>query len=204
MSIALSSPLRRRQLDRGFRHRRPPERNGRSVPSWDGVLTYDGTEHPSNARAGTRGGRRGVPRAHRPIPARAEGPLLPDPRLGAGRRGPRSGDALGGVAGARAVRRTVLRARLALPDRDEPLPERAPRPLAPTTGGAPDHGRGARAHPLDRAGLARAISRCPARGHAGPLARAGGPLRGARVDRARVHRRSSEPAAPSARGARAP
>ena len=39
-----------------------------------------------------------------PLPARAAGALLPDPRLGAGRRGPRAGDAAGGVARAGRVR----------------------------------------------------------------------------------------------------
>ena len=41
--------------------------------------------------------------------------------------------------GPRDVRGPSVRARLALPDRDEPLPERAARPVAPPTGGA-SHG----------------------------------------------------------------
>src|SRR6266542_2567286 len=46
----------------------------------------------------TRGRRGGVPRDHGPIPPRAAGSLLPDPRLDAGRRGCAPGDPVGGLA----------------------------------------------------------------------------------------------------------
>ena len=86
--------------------------------------------------AGPRpGGRRGgVPRAHRPLPARAAAALLPDPRLGAGRRGHAAGDAAGRLARARPVRGTRLGARLAVQDRDQPVPERAARHRPPPGG----------------------------------------------------------------------
>src|SRR6266702_5627909 len=55
--------------------------------------------------AGPRpGGRRGgVPRAHRPPPARAAAALLPDPRLGPGCQGHAAGDPAGRLARARPV-----------------------------------------------------------------------------------------------------
>ncbi len=84
------------------------------------------TRSPGHAR-----GRGRVPRADRSPPARAAAALLPHPRLDAGRRGPGPGDAAGGLARPRRVRGPRLRAHLALPDRDEPLPERAAGPVAP-------------------------------------------------------------------------
>ena len=68
----------------------------------DGVTgTRIDLEQPALARA-RRGRRAGLPRAHRALPARAPAPLLPDPRLAAGRRGPAPGDAAGRLARARA------------------------------------------------------------------------------------------------------
>src|SRR5580658_1333726 len=70
----------------------------------------------------------------RTVPDGAAGVLLPDARLGSRRRGPGPGDVPEGVAGAGAVRRDPqLTAHLALPDRDERLPDRAGRPRPPTT-----------------------------------------------------------------------
>ena len=48
-----------------------------------------------------------------------------------GRRRPGAGDAVGGLAGPRRVRGPSLRAVLALPDRDQPVPERAACQVAP-------------------------------------------------------------------------
>jgi hypothetical protein len=124
------------------------------------------------------------------------------PRLGAGRRGHGAGDAPGRLAEPRGVRGSRLRALLALPDRDQPLPERAARAVAPPQGGT-SHWSLAGAHAPNRAGLARAIPPRAARGHPRPLRRAGGALRSQGVDRAFVHRRPPAPAAPPARGARA-
>src|SRR3954452_13766061 len=62
-----------------------------------------------------------------PLPAGAARALLPDPRLGPGRGGRDAGDAAGRVARARRVRRARLAARVAVPDRDEPLAERGAR-----------------------------------------------------------------------------
>ena len=72
-----------------------------------------------------------LPRRDRAAAPRARGPLLPDARLRPGRRGPRAGDVPGRLARAGRLRRPRLPAHLAVPDRDEPLPERAARRLAP-------------------------------------------------------------------------
>ena len=50
--------------------------------------------------------------------------LLPDPRLTRRCRGCGAGDPAGGLAGAGPVRRAGISARLAVPDRDQPEPER--------------------------------------------------------------------------------
>ena len=85
-----------------------------------------GDEHDRLARA--QRGRRGRLRAaDRALPPRAPAPLLPDPRLAPGRRGPAPGDAAGGLARARAVRGPLVAARVAVHDRHQPLPERAAR-----------------------------------------------------------------------------
>ena len=77
----------------------------------------------TRARAGD--GER-VPRADRAAPPRAAGALLPDARVVPGRRGRPAGDAAGRLAGPRRVRGARVAAHLALPDRHQPLPQRAP------------------------------------------------------------------------------
>src|ERR1700733_11180252 len=68
----------------------------------------------------------------RAVPPRAAGVLLPHARLGSRRRGPGPGHLPEGVAGAGAVRRdSQLAAHLALPDRDERLPDRLGGPGTP-------------------------------------------------------------------------
>src|SRR5580658_5284084 len=70
----------------------------------------------------------------RTVPDGAAGVLLPDARLGSRRRGPGPGHVPEGVAGAGAVRRdSQLAAHLALPDRDERLPDRIGGAWPPTT-----------------------------------------------------------------------
>src|SRR6266700_299542 len=66
-----------------------------------------------HARPRPRGRRAGVPRAHRPLPGRAAGALLPDPRLGGRRRGHAAGDPAGGLARPERLRGPVLAAVLA-------------------------------------------------------------------------------------------
>ena len=80
-------------------------------------------------RARRRRGR--VPRADRPLPARAAAAHLPDRRLGAGRRGPAPGDAARRLARPRAVRGARVGAGLAVPDRHQPLARRAAGDPAP-------------------------------------------------------------------------
>ena len=83
----------------------------------------------SGGAAGARyagAGRRRSP-ARGSIRRGTEAALLPDRRLGPGRGGPRAGDAAGGLARARPVRRPSLAPFMALPDRHEPLSERAAR-----------------------------------------------------------------------------
>ena len=84
----------------------------------------------------------------RPLPARAAGALLPDPRLGPGRRGRASGGPVGRMALDRPVRRPVA-AGVAVPDRHQPLPQLPARRIPPAAARRPARpGRG-------RAGLAR-------------------------------------------------
>src|SRR5215831_6770843 len=66
-----------------------------------------------------------VRRVDSAVPARVAAVLLPDARHYPGRRGPAPGDARGGLARTRPVRGAVRVAYLAIPNRDEPLPERA-------------------------------------------------------------------------------
>src|ERR1700689_5372251 len=69
----------------------------------------------------------------RTLPDGAAGVLLPDARLCSRGRGPGPGDLPEGVAGAGAVRRgSQLTAHLAVPDRDERLPDRLGGPRPPT------------------------------------------------------------------------
>ena len=154
------------------------------------------------ARAGRRarrghagagaGGRRGrVPRAHRPLPARAAGPLLPDPRLGPGRRGPASrrrcwrpgagSTAFEGRASLRAWLYRIATNRCLNALRDAGAPARAEAPAATADA--------ARAHPPgpSRSGSSPTPTRCSraARPRAGP----GGALRDQGGGRAGVRRR---------------
>ena len=76
-------------------------------------------------RPGPGRGRRRVPRADRAAPPRTPGALLPDARIAPGCRGRPPRDAAGRLAGHRRVRGTRLAAHLALPDRHQPLPQRA-------------------------------------------------------------------------------
>src|SRR3984885_15348195 len=80
---------------------------------------------------------RGLRSPGRTVPPRAAGALLPDARLGSRRRGLGPGHVPEGVAGTGAVRRDSQHtAHLALPDRDERLPDRlgGPRPPAAAVG----------------------------------------------------------------------
>ena len=85
-----------------------------------------GDERP-DAPARPSGRRAGLPCPHGGPPARAPGALLPDPRLGPGRRGPRPGDAAGRLARAGRLRRARVAALVAVPDRHQPLSQRAAR-----------------------------------------------------------------------------
>src|SRR6202046_1736688 len=85
----------------------------------------------------------------RTVPDGTTGVLLPDARLGSRRRGLGPGHVPEGVAGAGAVRRdSQLTAPLALPDRDDRLPDRLGGPPPPTaavgSGGRVGPARGAR------------------------------------------------------------
>src|SRR6185436_7297318 len=84
-----------------------------------------GDEHAAHrAREGRRSGR--VPRTGRALPGGTARPLLPDPRIGPGRRGRPAGDAARGVARARGLRGARLRPHLALLGGHQPRPEHAP------------------------------------------------------------------------------
>ena len=122
---------------------------------------------------------------HRAIPARAPRPLLPDARLVRRGRGRGPGDVPAGVAGARDVRRQLAGPRLAVQDRHERLPRRAPADRA-----APD----ARPH-VRRGAVADALPRPPARRD-----RAG--RRRARRRRRRRARPSSSRSSPRSRSCR--
>ena len=108
-----------------------------------------------------RGRRERLQEPGRSVPAGAPAALLPDPRIPPRRRGPGPGDAARGLARVGRLRGTCVVARLAVPDRDQPLPERAARPLPPRADGLFD-GRAARAHAAKRAGAgsSRTPTRC--------------------------------------------
>ena len=120
----------------------------------------------------------------------------------AGRRGRPAGHAAGRLAGPRRVRGARLDAHLALPDRHQPLPQRAARGQpAPGQGVGRARRRPARADPARRGRLARAVSRRPPRGRGRRAARPGGPLRADRVHLAGLRDRAAGPAAPPGRRA---
>src|SRR4029079_5999445 len=87
----------------------------REVARERGVGTLD-------AGHGIRG--RATPRA-RAAPPRADGALLPHARLAVRGRGRGAGDAAARLEGARPVRGPLVRALVALPDRDQRLPRPA-------------------------------------------------------------------------------
>ena len=162
-----------------------------------------GDEHRSDPGPGPGRRRGGIPRPHRPVPARAAGPLLPDPRLAPGRRGRGPGDAALGLARAGRVRGTGLAALLALPDRHQPLPQRAPRqrPEARAMFGLTVAAERARADPPGGADLAAALPRRAARGPARPRRRPRRPLRDQGGGRPRLRLRPAADAAAAAGGA---
>ncbi len=144
--------------------------------------------------------RRRVPRADRAVPPRAAGALLPDARILPGRRGRPAGHAAGRLAGPRRVRGTRLDPHLALPDRHQPVPQRAALGQPATRQGVErPRRRAARADPARRGRLARAVSRRRARGCARRAARPGGPLRADRVHLPGLRDRAAGPAAAPAR-----
>src|SRR6476659_1426689 len=62
---------------------------------------------------------------HRAVPAGAAGTLLPDARLAGRGRGPGPGDLPAGLAVTRRVRGPLIATGVAVPDRDQYLPDRA-------------------------------------------------------------------------------
>lgn len=168
--------------------------------SWNG-----GAGHPA---ARPRRRRTGVPRAHRPVPARAAGALLPDTRLADRRRGHAAGDAAGGLARAGRIPGALVGAVLAVPHRDQPVPQRAARRPSARPGRAGPSVPAARTHPPRRYHLAAALPRHPARRHLRHRARPGRPLPGHRGDRtglcgrAAAHAAAPGRHAPAARRAR--
>ena len=82
------------------------------------------TRAPSRRRAR-------LPGADRALPARAAGALLPDPRVGAGRRGHASRRRCWRPGGPRRLRGAGVVALVAVPDRDQPVAERAARAPRP-------------------------------------------------------------------------
>ena len=196
-----------------FRHRRRRERNGRSIPGRSGVLTRDDRDR-TTVEALVRGdtldeavlarARAGDEQAFRELtePHRRELQLHCYRILGSVQDAEdmvqetllaawRSLEAFEGRASVRSwlYRIATNRCLNALRARS-----RRPREV-------PAMDDSLRAHTPHRARLARAIPRRAARGHPGPLRRAGGALRGQGVDRALVHRRPPAPAAAPARGA---
>src|SRR3954465_11591562 len=90
-----------------------------------------GAGHP-----GTRPGRRraGVPRAGRAVPPGTAGALLPADRFAGRCRGPAAGDATGRLAGPGRLPAAVVAALVAVPHRDQPVPQRAARGRAARPG----------------------------------------------------------------------
>ena len=151
-----------------FRHRRGQKRNGRSVPGRAGVITGDDRQRRSHARAGARGRRGGVSRAHRALTgascsctATGSSARCRTPRTWCRRRCWRPGGASRRSRAAPRVRAWLYR--IATNRCLNALRARSRRPQGGTS-----HGPAARAHTPDRAGLARALPRRAARGHPGP------------------------------------
>src|ERR1043166_3912143 len=125
------------------------------------VVRKEGAQDGDSRSSLTGAGRgwRGVPGAGRVPPAGAAGALLPDARILRRRRGCRPGNDAGRLARPRRVHRgTRLAAHLAVQNRHQPVPQRAPRSEP-----APGHGVGrlsvrtARADPARRGRLAAAV-----------------------------------------------
>src|SRR6185437_5220466 len=96
-------------------------------PAADGLYGVGpAMKEAENAATGTDLTRPGGVRAqHRAVPAGAAGALLPDARLAGRGRRPRPGDLPAGLAVARRVRGPLVAAGVAVPDRDQYLPDRA-------------------------------------------------------------------------------
>ncbi len=140
--------------------------------------------------------RRRVPSADRSVPPRAAGALLPHARL-APRRGRRAaGHAAGRLARPRRVRGTRVASHVALPDRHQPVPQRAPlgEPATRQRVGRPRRGA-TRADSARRSGVARAISRRASPRRNRRIARPRRSLRAARIHLAGVRESPSGPAA---------
>src|SRR5262245_27169317 len=136
--------------------------------------------------------------AGRAVPARASAALLPATRLRAGRRGSRPGNTARRLARAQRLRGAGVAALLALPDRNQPEPQRNSRTRAPPNHG--EHHETVKNPRRRRAQLARAIRGLRA---SGSRSRTRGTLRAARSYPALVHRRAAAAAREAARSARA-
>src|SRR5882672_11797755 len=105
----------------GWRPRHPRAHQAPGRPEHLGMVVLIGAE--KGRGRDDEGGRLRPP--SRTVPFGVAGVLLPDARLGSRRRGLGPGHVPEGVAGAGSVRRySKLTAHLALPDRDERLPDR--------------------------------------------------------------------------------
>ncbi len=162
-----------------------------------GLRCWHGGERLAGARPHRR--RTRLRRAGRPAPARAAGALLPDAGLAHRRGGHPAGDAAVGLARPAGFRGQVLGAVLAVPHRDQPVPERA-------AGGRPAHpGRAAatvsaaRADQPRRDHLAPAVPGRPAGRRPARRGGARGPVSGQGSDRAGVRRRTAAAAAAAGR-----
>ena len=115
----------------------------------------------------------------RAVPARAAAALLPDARLADRRRGRAAGDAARGLARPGRLRGPGVAADVAVPDRDQPLPQRAARrrPADPARAGAAVPAAGA--EPPRRGDLAAAVPGRAAGARARRRAGPGGALRDA-------------------------
>ena len=112
---------------------------------------------------------------------------------------------LAALAGPAPLRGAFLGPHLALPDRDEPLPERAALGQPPPEDrDTPSRGGTAEADQAGRGHLARAVPGRPARGARRPCARPRGPVRDAGVHLAGVRDRTPVAAAAPARRAHPP
>ena len=155
---------------------------------------------PDFAGAGRR--RQRVPGADRALPPGAPGALLPDARVAPGCRGRPAGHAARRLAEPGRVRRARVDPDVAVPDRHEPVPERASlSQQTPGQGVERARCRTTRADPPRRGRLARALPRHPPRRRGRRTARPGGPVRADRVDLPGLRDRTSGASASPARRA---